>query len=220
MRWIVRTGRVACVVVLCAATATPAGIRDKSYEVGVYGGIEKGDPRTDVSTGGAFGFRAGYAFTKKIMAELAVDAFSSDRTLTVFLGDPAFPPKQIPVQANPTADFISYTLGLGANFLVDRDIKTKPYFNVNIGLITEDRGMSDFSFQFVPGDPNTIVGGVILASKDTSTILTVGAGARTFFTDTIGIRYEVKYIHHDSFGDNQDGLQASVGATFVIGGKK
>src|SRR5262249_52630671 len=155
----------------------------------------------------AYGFRAGYAFTKKLMAELAVDSFSSDRTLTVFLGDPSFPASQVPVDSKVNTSFVSYTIGLCANFLTERDVKTKPYFNVNLGFITEDRNGATYSHQFNPNDPNSVVSGVFPAEKDTSTLLSVGAGARTFFTDMIGIRYEAKYLHHDSFGVNQDGFQ-------------
>ncbi|MBI3448552.1 MAG: porin family protein [Acidobacteria bacterium] len=212
--------RVAFVAGLAAVTATPAGIRDKAYEVGVYGGVENGDHRTSVKSGGSFGIRAGYLFTKKIMAELTVDGFPASRDITERVGDPSLPVLQVPVQTKPSATFVSYMLGLTANFLTERDTKTNPYFNVSLGFVNESRGSSDFSVRTNPNDPNSVVAGTILARKDTGTGLSVSAGARTFLRNNFGIRYEIRYIHHDTFTINQDGFQFSAGATFVLGGKK
>lgn len=228
MKSMVHVIRVALVLVLSAASATPAGIHEKGYEVGVYGGAENGDQRTQVPdshilglrAGGSFGFRAGYAFSKKIMAEVTVDGFPASRDVTVRVGPATLPARQIPTNVHFDTTFIAYTLGLTANFLTERDVKTAPYFDVSLGFLTEDRDSSTFSVRTNPSDPNTTINGVVLARKDTATALTVGGGARTFFTDALGLRYELKYIHHDTFGINQDGFQLSVGATFVIGGKK
>ncbi|HZE89924.1 MAG TPA: outer membrane beta-barrel protein [Verrucomicrobiae bacterium] len=212
--------RVAIVAGLAAVTAAPAGIRDKAYEVGVYAGIENGDQRTSVPSGGSFGIRAGYAFTKKIMAELTVDGFPASRQITERVGDPSLPIQQVPIETNPSATFVSYMLGLTANFLTERDVKTNPYFNVSLGFVNESRGSSDFTVRTNPNDPNSVISGTVLARKDTGTGLSVSAGARTFLRNNFGIRYEVRYIHHDTFAINQDGFQFSAGATFVLGGKK
>jgi outer membrane protein with beta-barrel domain len=220
MRFSTRMMQVAGTLALTAATTTWAGIHEKGYELGVYGGIENGDHRTQVPARGAYGFRAAYAFTKKIMAEMVVDSFPTTRDVTIRVGNPSLPASQVATTITPDARFMSYSVGLMANFMTERDVKTTPYFNVNLGFITEDRGGGRFSVRTVPSNPGSVVSGEILAQKDTGTLLTVGAGARSFLTDTIGLRYEIKYIHHDSFGINQDGLQGTVGATFVLGGKK
>jgi len=196
--------RVAGALLLTAATAASAGVREKGYEIGVYGGFENGDPHTNVPTGGSYGFRAAYAFTKKLMAELTVDAFPSSRDLIIRVGDPSIPIKQVPAGISPNADFLSYTLGLTANFLTERDVKTTPYFNVSLGFMTESRSAGSFSVRSNPNDPNSVVNGQFLAQKDTGTALSVAVGARTLLTPTMGLRYDLRYIHHDTFGKNQD----------------
>jgi hypothetical protein len=212
--------RVSATLILAAVSLAPAGIREKGYEVGVYGGIEDGDHHTNVPAGRSYGMRAAYAFTRKIMAEFTVDAFPASRDLVIRIGDPSIPIRQVPASISPNADFLSYTLGITANFLTERDVKTNPYFNVSLGFMTESRSAGTFSVQTNPNDPNSVVRGGFLAEKDTGTALTVAAGARTFFTPSMGIRYDLRYIHNDTFRQNQDGFQVSVGATFVVGGKK
>ncbi len=234
---------------LCAATATPAGIIKKAYEVGLYGGIESGDNNENISSDSAFGLRVGYALTPKLMAELNVDAFDTRREVTGLAGDASQPANQVPFSQPAGASFLGYSIALTANFLTEKDANTKPYLSVGLGFITEERDGAVFCVDTDTGpkdlngnqitscadvtpdgrvlDPNRprlnpgeIFWVTTLDEKDTGSLLTFAVGARTFFSDRFGIRYEGRYYHHEAFNANQDAFELTAGATFVLGGKK
>jgi hypothetical protein len=233
---------ILAVLLLFAVSANPAGIREKSFELGLYGGIEDGDNDANVGSSNAWGGKVAYAFSRRLMLELNIDHFDSTRELVGRAGPNDQPANQIPYSITPDTEFMIYTVGLNANFFTDRDVRTKPFLGVGLGAATEDlQGgttcidlnkfdgiqCSDFKPNGFPKDPNQppaspsdidIVNK--LPRKATGTALTMSAGARTFLADWFGIRYEVRYFHHDTFNVNQDHFEASVGATFVVGGKK
>jgi len=51
-------------------------------------------------------------------------------------------------------------------------------------------------------------------------LLTAHGGLRIFTTPWLAAKIEVRYYHHDSFQDNQDAFEASVGASFLFGGRE
>ena len=233
--------RIAVAAVLCAATVTPAGIRDRGFEAGFYGGQEIGDADTHVNSSPAYGVRFAYAVNRKVMAELNVDVFNTTFDYVGRAGDPSFPVNQVPFSENVATGFVSYTLGMTANFLADRDVKTTPYLSVGVGVMTEDRAGTQFCVDLFPQDttkcsdvdpdgglvdpnsnkdPNGVDWITEIRRRDTGTALTIAVGGRTFLTNWFGIRYEGRYYHHDTFSNNQDAFQVSVGATFTFGGKK
>ena len=122
-------------------------------------------------------------------------------------------------------------LSITGSFLTDRETRTTPYISAGLGFIQETRADFPFDLSYQvsidDGDPNTprvtgtrSVPGESLESFDSSAVLMLSVGARTFFTDNWGARYEVGYAHHDSFGANQDEYAVKVGITWVVGGQK
>ncbi|HKY31260.1 MAG TPA: outer membrane beta-barrel protein [Candidatus Polarisedimenticolia bacterium] len=87
------------------------------------------------------------------------------------------------------------------NFLTDREISTIPYITAGLGIITGE----------VDTEPEAF---------DAGTILMLGVGARTFWHDDWGVRYEVRYNHQDWFEENQDEYVLALGITYLLGGEK
>lgn len=118
------------------------------------------------------------------------------------------------------------------SFLTDRDTRTIPYVSAGLGFIQETRSSFDFDLSYLvavddDADPNTprslvpqSVPAESLESFDSSAVLVLAVGARTFFTDNWAARYELGYAHHDSFEENQDEFSIRVGITWVVGGQK
>lgn len=133
---------------------------------------------------------------------------------------------------NKEVDFRRAIVTVTGNFLTDREGNTIPYISAGLGIIQETREGYPFDTQYLssaddPNDPNTIRivtlqegSGKVLESFDSSAVLTLAVGARTFFNDNWGIRYEVAYAHHNSFDVNQDEYAVRVGATWIFGGQK
>lgn len=233
--------RIAVAVILCAATSAPAGIRDRAFELGAYGGITSGDNNANISSDFSYGVRGAYAFSRKLMVEANLDVFDTDVELEGRAGDRNLPASQVPYTHETPTSFFSYSVGLTANFLTDKETRTIPYLSVGIGAVQEERTGATFCVDLAktdntecsdvrpngslvdPGsgaDPNAVAWISSIDEKDTGTLLTFAVGARTFLTSWFGIRYEGRWYHHDTFDMNQDAFQATVGATFVLGGKK
>ena len=94
------------------------------------------------------------------------------------------------------------------NLLTDRDMNTVPYISAGLGIIQETRA------------PFNGPMGHVLESFDASAILTIAFGARTFFTDNLGVRYEAAYNRQNSFDLGQNEYVLSAGITWLVGGKK
>ncbi|MFQ5700429.1 MAG: outer membrane beta-barrel protein [Acidobacteriota bacterium] len=181
------------IAMLAFVTAAEAKNRDKSWEFGVMGGLIDNDtidnPTIDSADNSAtVGLRFGYNFSAKLEAEAAIDFANTD-------------------EGDSSADFLRGTVAITGNFLTDRETHTIPYLSVGIGVINQKiDAFTDSMGKMVP------------EAFDASALLTFAVGARTFFTDVIGARYEARYFHHDTFNENQDEFAVAVGVTFVVGG--
>jgi opacity protein-like surface antigen len=164
--------------------------RDKSWEFGAMYQHIDADRGSGVKNSYGEELRFGYNFSSKVEAELLYGVTSTDHL-------------------ENDDDFVRILAIITANLFTDRDTKTVPYISAGLGVIQETR--SAFT------DPN---GMRVFESFDSSAILTLGAGARTFFNDNWGVRYEARYNHHDSFTLGQDEYLLAVGVTWVVGGKK
>ena len=234
------------VVLMIFPTSLSAKNREKAWEFGaVFGYMDTDTPDSDVLTkienSAAYGLRFGYHFSAAVEAEVFADYQSSeapvsDDTITFFampadLIDPD-PTSGESFQgiAPGSADSEDVTvlragLAITGNFLTDRDGSTVPYITAGLGVIQETR--EGFPFDYVvritpdPNVPTTFTDETrsdeVNERFDSSAILTIGVGARTFFTDNFGVRYELRYIHHDSFDELVDEYLASVGVTWLLG---
>lgn len=241
---------LACgVLLLCASLPAPAGIYDKSFEIGVHGGIQSGDTNANVSSDSTIGFKFAYAVTQRIMIELAVDRFDTTREITGFAGDPSQPALQQEFSNVSGTEFLYVSLGLTANFLTETDSRTIPYVSVGLGSAVEERDAAQFCLDLkkdldpnvasavrcsditpdghvrdpnrnIPNPDQEVSWQTYRQEKDSGTMLSVAVGARTFFGEWFGVRYEARYYHHDTFEMNQDAFEASAGATFVLGGRR
>ncbi len=241
---------LACALLcLSSSPPAAAAMYDKAFEIGLHGGVQSGDNNENVNSDSTFGFKFAYALTQRIMIELAVDQFDTTREVTGFAGPPNQPANQVPFSNESGTEFLYLSLGLTANFLTESDSRTIPYVSVGLGSAIEERAGSQFCLdlkpdsdpnsptavscsditpdgrvkdpgQFVPNPDEEISWQTFIDEKDTGTLLTVAAGARTFFSDWFAVRYEARYYHHDSFERNQDAFEASAGATFVLGGRR
>ncbi|HXI03490.1 MAG TPA: outer membrane beta-barrel protein [Candidatus Saccharimonadales bacterium] len=232
---------VAGVILLCAASLSAAGIYEKGFELGLDLGRQSSN-EPGVTADSCYGARVGWAITQKLMIEGDFAHFGSQREYAGFAGDPSSPANQVPFSKPASTEFDYYTIGLTASFRTATDARTLPYITVGMGSVVQTRAGARFCVDLKPGssvtcadvnpdgtkkDPNASFDpGVevswqeFLPREDTGTLLTVGAGARTFFTDWIGVRYEVKYYHHDAFDENQDTFEGTFGATFFLGGRR
>lgn len=232
---------VAGVILLCAAGPSAAGIYEKGFELGLDLGRQSSN-EPGVSGDSSFGLKVGWAITQKLMIEGDYAHFNTQREYNGFAGDPSSPANQVSFARQATTEFEYYTIGLTANFRTETDARTLPYITVGMGSVVQSRAAAHFCVDLKPAgsitcadvnpngtkkdpnagfDPSVEVAWLdFLPREDTGTLLTVGAGARTFFTDWVGVRYEVKYYHHDAFDENQDTFEGTFGATFFLGGRR
>lgn len=211
-----------------------AKTREDAWEVSVFVTHLDGERDTgiDNSIGGAFSF--GFNFSAKVESEFLVTFNTVD-----FGGEDDATEEAIRTAgANPSViggiperddRLIKAIFSVTANFLADRETNTIPYVSAGLGFIQERRDAFPLLVRVDnpnadPNDPN--IPAVLTVetegreSFDTSAVLTLAVGARTFFTDNFGIRYEARYFHHDSFEFGQDEYQLAAGATWMFGGQK
>jgi len=181
---------------LLVATAAEAKNRDGAWELGLKASYIDNDDVTsttieELENSGSLGFRVGYHFSAALEAEL-IGTFQNTET----------------TGSGRDVDVARVALVITGNFLTDRETNTIPYITAGMGVIQEKRAA------FTPA-----TGPSVLEAFDSSAILTIGVGARTFFTDNFGVRYDIRYAHHDSFEELQDEFITSVGVTWVLGGQ-
>ena len=167
-----------------------AKTRDKSWEFGAS--AVHFDTAFDAGVDNSVGpeLRFGYNFSSKVGTEVQLSSTSTEHD-------------------GEDDDFVRAVGVIVGNFLTDRDTKTVPFVLAGVGVIQETRKA------FTDGS-----GVEVAESFDSSALLSIGVGARTFFTDNWGIRYEVRYNHHDSFTKGQDEYLAAIGISWVVGGQK
>jgi len=194
---------------------------------------------TKIDKSPSYGLRFGYHFTAAVEAELFADYQSSEAAtsegLVIFsampenLVDPnmmeSFQGVAPGLAESEDVTVLRAVLAITGNFLTDRDGSTVPYVTAGLGVIQETR--EGFPFDYVvrtTPDPNTpqnfteeTGSDEVNERFDSSAVLTIGVGARTFFTDNFGVRYEIRYIHHDSFDELVDEYITSVGVTWLLG---
>ena len=164
--------------------------RDKSWEFSA--GAMHFDTARETGVSNAIGpeIRFGYNFSSKVEAEFQYSRVSTDHD-------------------DQDDDFARYTVVVIGNFLADRETRFMPFISAGLGVIQETRkAFTDSS------------GNRVLEAFDSSAILTLAVGSRTFFSDSFGIRYEARYNHHDSFSKGQDEYIIGLGVTWVVGGQK
>ncbi len=170
--------------------AANAKNRDHSYEFGLGFAHVDADSHEGIDNSTGPTIRFGYHFSAKIEAEVHAGWSSTQ----VYGHD---------------ADFLRTAALITGNFLTDRETNTIPYVSAGLGVINE----TIKSYK----DSN---GNQVLESFDSAALLTLGVGARTFFTDNWAIRYEGRYNHHNTFDMNQDEYVVSVAVTWIVGGEK
>jgi len=181
---------IACVAFV---TTAEAKTRDKSWEFGALVGNVDGSSNSEVDNGIGYTLLFGYNITAKVETELSFQRDSAD-------------------VAGHDTQFTRTVLGITATFLADRETHTLPYVSAGLGTVQEKiYAFTDES----SGSPVRVA-----ESFDSSAMLTIGIGARTFFTQNWGVRYEARYNHHDGFDQGQDEYQVSAGITWVVGGQK
>ncbi len=242
--------RRALCLVLAAGLVLPATAtaknRDKSWEFSAFASHLDGDPAVPVDNDFGYGIIIGYDLTAKLGTELLLSQTNTsygalpdlatvasesvppnpDPNNRVFAGFGALTPR-----INDSVEIFRAIAQVTATFFSDREVRTAPYITAGLGITQETRSPftfdADYRFEdpeISPADPNrnVFVPGrrEVVEAFDSSAILTIGAGGRTFLTDNWGIRYEVRYYHHDSFDRNQDEFQFLLGATLVVGGSR
>ena len=170
-----------------------AKIRDKSWEVGAFVGHVDGSSNGGVDNGEGFGLTAGYCFSPKVEVEALLQRNSAD-------------------VSDHDAQFTRLTLGITATFLADRETRTLPYVSAGLGTIQEK------IYAYTDDRSGTNVR--VAESFDASALLTIGVGARTFFSENWAVRYEVRFNHHQAFDEGQDEYEVHAGITWVVGGQK
>jgi len=234
---------VALVAMMFAAGFARAEIRERGYEVSLHGGILSGDTNSLIRSTNPFSLRIGFALNPRLMIEGMVSQASTERELTGFAGPVNAPASQIRFGGEyEDTEFRFYTVGLTANFRTDLDVRMIPYMGVGVGLVTENRKgrlfcvdldvvdftkCKDVNPDNTLKDPNNILlnpNGVefeeYIPEQDTGALLSIDAGLRFFATPWLAGKVEIRYYHHDSFERNQDAFEASVGASFLFGGRK
>jgi len=247
---------IAAASFLCAIGAAQGGVRKNGFEFGVrLGGQEGGQvvPCVDDVFGGdeelgrespacssMFGLSAAYALSPKLMVSLVYDRFPTTRNYIGVAGDPSQPATQVHFEEEADTTFSYYTAGITANFLTERDVKIKPFLNVGVGIVTEERAGTTFCIdlnshdtttcaqinpdgtQVVPGvgEPEAVDWQRYLDDQDTGTAITFGVGARWFFKPWYSAVAEFRYYHLDTYNVNQDAFQFTIGANFIVGGKE
>jgi len=164
--------------------------RDKAWEFGAAALHIDAARETGVSNSIGPELRFGYNFTSKVGAELQYGVTSTEHD-------------------DQDDDFTRAVVVIIGNFLTDRETRFVPFVSAGLGVIQETRkAFTDSS------------GNRVLEAFDSSAILTLAVGSRTFFSDSFGIRYEARYNHHDSFSKGQDEYIIGLGVTWVVGGQK
>lgn len=175
---------------LLLAPQAEAKNRDNAWEFGAYVSHLDGDRGEGVDNSVGFALRAGYNFSAKVEAEL----FLSRSSTEVFGND---------------AEFVRAMAVITGNFLTDRDGSLVPFVSAGLGVVNETiDAFRDSGGNQVP------------ESFDSAAIITLGVGARNFFTDNWGIRYEGRYVHHDLFEEGQNEYIVAAGVTWLVGGQK
>lgn len=189
--------KVSLVLLLIAAGlgSAEAGIRENSWELGASLTHVDGDKGVGVDNGTGGTVRCGYGISDKIQAEVLFSVNSADV-------DP-------PLGRNVPADFQRGIVQVVGNFLNDRGYKHVPYITAGIGIVNVT--IDPFTNRNGNDEPE---------SFDSAALLTLAAGSRYFFTEDWGIRYELRYFHHDAFEQGQDVFVIDVGASFVLGGQR
>jgi len=231
------------VVLMIVPAPLTAKNREKAWELGaVFGWMDTDTPDSDTLTridnSEVLGLRFGYNFSPAIEAELFADwqdseAPVSDNATELFgmpamMVDPNMGDSFQGISGGAEVEDVSVLRAafvITGNFLTDRETRTVPYLTAGLGVIQETR--EGYSYEFTvrnTPDPNMplnftdrVETARIDERFDSSAILTIGVGARTFFTDNFGVRYEVRYLHHDSFDELVDEYVTSVGVTWVLG---
>lgn len=171
--------------------------REKAWEFSAMGGWmntdEIDDPEVVSSdNSGAIAFRFGYHFSATLETEITAEFNKADT------GD-------------SESEFVRAALVLTGNFLTDRDTRTIPYISAGLGVINQTV------------DAYTLEGPIMDTEVgeqfDSAALLTIGFGARTFFNDWFGLRYQIRYLHHNTFEENQDEFLVGFGVTIVVGGE-
>ncbi len=181
---------IACVVFV---TTAEAKTRDKSWEFGALVGNVDGSSHSEVDNGIGYTLLFGYNITAKVETELSFQRNSAD-------------------VAGHDTQFTRTVLAITANFLADRETRTLPYVSAGLGTVQEKiYAFTDES----SGSPERVA-----ESFDSSAMLTIGIGARTFFTQNWGVRYGARYNHHQGFEQGQDEYEVNAGITWVVGGQK
>ena len=194
-------------IALMLATPVEAKNRDGAWEISVMDFSMNPDDKFDIDNSFGPALSVGYHFSATIEVELFTFFTSTDIEGGIGpgpVGNKAF--------GMTEADYLRTTVSITGNFLTDRDGSTIPYVSAGLGIIRETREACDTN-----ADPSCEPQ---LESFDSSAALSLALGARTFFTDWFGIRYELRYYHHDSFDLNQDEFAFGFGATFLMGGDK
>ena len=139
-----------------------AKTRDKSWEFGAM--VFHVDPARDPGVKNSVGeeLRFGYNFSTKVEAEFQYNVTSTEHD-------------------GNDDNFVRAVAVVTGNFLTDRDTRTVPFVSAGLGVIQETRKA------FTDGS-----GAPVFESFDSSALLTLSVGARTFFSDNWGVRYEVQ----------------------------
>lgn len=231
------------VVLMIVPTQLVAKNREKAWEFGaMFGWMDTDTPDSDTLTkidnSSSLGLRFGYNFSPTVEAEIFAD-YQSSQAPTSDNATSLFGMPEMQIDPNMGEAFLGVTGGaededitalravavITGNFLTDRETNTIPYITAGLGVIQETR--EGYTYEFTvrttpdPNVPTTFTDSTrtdkINERFDSSAILTIGVGARTFFSDNFGVRYEIRYIHHDSFDELVDEYITSVGITWVIG---
>jgi len=231
------------VVLMIVPTPLVAKNREKAWEFGaMFGWMDTDTPDSDTLTkidnSASYGLRFGYNFTSAVEAEIFAD-FQSSQAATSADATLLFGMPQSQIDPNMGEAFLGVTGGaeeedvtvlravavITGNFLTDRESNTIPYVTAGLGVVQETR--DGYSYEFAvrttpnPNVPTSFTDSTrtdkINERFDSSAVLTLGVGARTFFSDNFGVRYEIRYIHHDSFDELVDEYITSVGITWLVG---
>lgn len=242
-----------------------AKIRAKGWEFGVAATQIDAEASIPVDNGMGGTLTFGYMFSEKLEAEIFITKNSTSHGDVPALDDLVVERVAFPTcRANLTTtasdaecfqgvvtgiapefedgdDFLRGFAQVTANFLVDRETRTKPYLSGGVGVVSETREAFPYSATYQTTAPdNTLCpdgtegpDGDNLRETctytqtgdnperfDSAFLITLGAGARTFFSDWFGVRYEARYLRHDTFVEGQNEWLVTVGATFVLGGEK
>lgn len=179
---------LAVIPLILFASAAEAKNRDKSWEFGAFVTHIDGDRGAGVNNQIGGELRFGYNFSSKLEAELSLNQGSGET-------------------AGRDTSFLRTAVSITGNLLTDRETPWVPYISAGLGIIAETVDASRDS-----------MGNKLLEAYDAGTILTLAGGARYFWNDNWGGRFEARYNHHDAFEVNQDEYVLAAGVTWLVGG--